>query len=142
MRYQGQSLVTPVSPKGILDFEFARTAERFMQLRLFLNPASFRTNIYLDFLFIGAYVWFLASACGWVKEKTGKESWSNVFTTVAISAGFFDICENFLLILIFDGKFDPSVLEIVFYCALIKFILAGLVVIYLLVSIPALFKRK
>ncbi|HEY0355058.1 MAG TPA: hypothetical protein VGC29_02570 [Flavisolibacter sp.] len=143
MRWQGSALITPVSPKGIIDLEFARTTERFNQLRLFLDQSAVLTNIYLDFIFIVAYTWFLYTACNYIRKKTGWNKWSLMFSTIAITAGMFDVCENFLLLLIFNGRFMPSLMEVVFWCAAIKFVLAGAVVVYLLLSWPfTLRKRK
>ena len=137
MRWQGSALVTPQSPKGIIDLEFAGTAERFFQLQLFWNIETVLQNIYLDFLLIVAYAWFFITACKAVNNK-----WSNTFSGIALSAAAFDLLENFLMILVLNGRFKPSVLQIVFYCAALKFILAGMVVLYLLISLPSVFRRK
>lgn len=136
-RWQGSSLVSPQSPGGIIDLEFAKTRERFLQLQLFWNSETVLQNIYLDFLLIIAYAWFLVTACKAVHNK-----WSAVFSGLALSAAAFDVLENFLMILVVNGRFSPSVLQIVFYCSAVKFILAGLVVLYLLISLPSIFKRK
>jgi hypothetical protein len=137
MRWQGSVLVTPQSPHGIIDLEFAKTAERFLQLQLFWNQDAVVRIIYLDFLFIVAYVWFLVAAC-----KAINNSKATIFSALAISAGAFDVLENFLMILVLNGRFNPSVLQIVYYCAAIKFLLAGIVVGYLIISLFRLFKRK
>ena len=142
MRYMGTPLITPVSPKGIIDVEFARTPERFRQLQLFLDPKQVATNIYLDFLFIAAYTWFLVTACTYIRNRTRWVKWSNVFIGLAIAAAILDACENFLMLLVFQGKFFPAVLQIIFYCALIKFVLAGIVVLFLLGSWPFVLRRK
>lgn len=137
MRWQGSSLITPQSPKGILDLEFAKTPERFQQLRLFWNQETVLQNIYLDFLFLAAYTWFLVTAC-----KAVNNSKSTVFSALAISAGAFDVLENFLMMLVLNGRFSPTVLQIVYYCAAVKFVLAGIVVGYLILSLFGLFKGK
>lgn len=136
-RWQGSSLISPQSPRGIIDLEFAKTPERFLELRLFWNIETVLQNIYLDFLFIIAYTWFLVTAC-----KAVNNRWSAIFSGLALSAAAFDVLENFLMILVLNGRFSPSVLQIVFYCAAVKFILAGMVVLYLLISLPSIFKRK
>ncbi len=142
MRWQGSSLVTPLSPKGIIDIEFARTAERFQQLRLFLNHQAVLTNIYLDFIFIAAYTWFLVAACRYISYKTHWQKWSNMFTSLAITAALFDVFENFLLILVWNERFKTTLLEVVFWCAAIKFVLAGAVILYLLLSWPFTLRRQ
>lgn len=137
MRWQGSALVTPQSPRGIIDLEFAKTADRLQQLQLFWNSETVLQNIYLDFLFLIGYTWFLVAAC-----KAVDNSKSTVFSGLAISAGAFDVLENFLMILVWNGRFHPSSLQIVYYAAAIKFILAAIVILYLIFSLFGLFKRK
>ena len=141
MRWQGRSLVTPVAPRGIVDMEFARTAERFFELRLFWNPGSVSTNIYLDFLFIAAYAWFLVTACIFIRERTAWTKWSNAFITISLAAAVFDLCENFLILLVLNGRFDTSILQIVFYCALLKFLLSGAAALFVLAGLPFAFVK-
>ena len=136
MRWQGNGLISPQSSKGIIDLEFAKTAERFHQLQLFWNHEAVLQNIYLDFLFIFSYTWFLVTAC-----KAVKNSKSNIFSGLAISAAAFDVLENFLMILVWNGRFDPSVLQIVFYVAAIKFLLIFIVVGFIILSLFGLFKK-
>lgn len=137
MRWQGSDLITPQSPKGIINLEFAKTPNRLHQLQLFWNSETVLQNIYLDFLFIAVYTWFLVEAC-----KAVKNTRSNLFSALAISAGAFDVLENFLMILVWNQRFDPSVLQIVYYVAAIKFLLAGIVIGYLILSLFGLFERK
>ena len=142
MRWQGNSLITPQSPNGVLDLEFAKTPEKFYQLRLFWNERNIRLNIFLDFLFIASYVWFLLAACNFVKSRITRIKLTNLFTSLVIAAGLFDVCENFLMLLVLNGRFSPNILQVVYYCAALKFILAGLTVLYLLLSLPFLFHRR
>lgn len=137
MRWHGQKLLTPQSRRGIIDLELAKTSERFYHLQLFWSPDLVLENIYLDFLFIFAYGWFLFTACKLVNNK-----WSAAFSEIALSACAFDILENFLMILVVDHRFSPSILEIVFYGAAIKFIMIGIIIVYLLLSFPFAFKKK
>lgn len=130
-------MITPQSPKGIIDLEFAKTPERLLQLQLFWNHETVLKNIYLDFIFILSYAWFLVSAC-----KAVNNNRSTIFQGIAISAAAFDVLENFLMILVWNGRFAPSVLQLVFYAAAIKFLLAGIVIGYLILSLFGLFKRR
>jgi hypothetical protein len=142
MRMQGSSLITTASPKGIIDLEFARTAERLKYLRLFLDHNAVVQNIFLDFLFIAGYTWFFVTACLFVKETNAWSKWSDHFKGIAIAAGLFDVCENFLILLVWNERFGPGLLQIVYYCAAIKFVLAGMVVMYLLISIPFVLRAR
>lgn len=136
MQWQGSGLITPQSSRGILDLEFAKTPQRFRQLQIFWNHETVLQNIYLDFLFIIAYTWFLVTAC-----KAVKNTRSSLFSALAISAGAFDVLENFLMILVWNGRFAPSLLQVVYYAAVIKFLLAGIVIGYLILSLYGLFKK-
>ena len=133
MRWQGNSLVTPISPKGIIDVEFAKTPERFRELRLFLNQDKLLLNLQFDFLFIIAYTWFLIAACQYIQLK---RSWKGdkIFRLFATAGGFFDVVENLLLIQLVKGTNDAFRVKLVFYCAAIKVVLLGIVVLYLLLS--------
>jgi len=137
LQRQGINLITPQSPRGIIDLEFAKTPARLNQLLLFWNQHTILQNIYLDFLFIIAYTWFLVTAC-----KAVKNSKSNIFSALTISAGAFDVLENFLLILVLNGKFNPSVLQIVYYAAAIKFILIVIVAGFIILSLFGLFRKE
>ncbi|HEX2606166.1 MAG TPA: hypothetical protein VHK91_02260 [Flavisolibacter sp.] len=144
MRWQGHALITPQSPRGILDLELAKTHERFLALQLFWDPVAVRTNLYLDFLLIAAYAWFFISGCRYVLHKTKWKRWTARMTTISIAAACFDIAENFLLLLILTGRFSTDVLQVVYYCAILKFLLAAIVAVYLLTALPIAFflKRK
>ena len=142
MRFQGQSLVTPASKLGILDLEFARTPERLQQLRLFWNTQDLFTNIYLDFLFIISYVWFLASVSLRIRKRSGWERAGKWAITMAFAAGFFDVLENFLMIMVYQGRFDTILLQMVFFLAVLKFALIFLVLFFILASLPFIFFKK
>lgn len=140
MKWQGADLITPVSPKGILDLEFARSDKTLAELKLFWNDRDLTLNIYLDFLFIAAYVWFLTTACRHMGKSGAK--WSGIFNGLALAAGSLDVLENCLMLLIWNGGLESSWLQAVYFIALIKFVLAGTVVLYLLVTLPLLFRRN
>jgi hypothetical protein len=137
MWWQGSALVTPQSPKGIIDLEFAKTPAKLQQLQFFWNHETVLQNIYLDFLFIAAYTWFLFTAC-----KAVKNSKSNLFSGLTVSAAAFDVLENFLMILVWNERFSPAILQVVFYVAATKFFLIVIVIGYLILSLFGLFKRE
>ena len=140
MRWQGAALVTPSSPNGIVDLEFASTDEKLRHLRLFWDHDTVVDNIFLDVLFIIAYTWFFVTGCRFIKNRR-QTKWNDWFIAIAFAAGLFDVLENLLMLLVWNGRFSAAALQIVFYAAAIKFILAGIIVIYLLISIPLLFKK-
>jgi hypothetical protein len=137
LQWRGSALVTPQSSKGIIDLEFAKTSERFHELQLFWNHEMVLQNIYLDFLFIAAYTWFLITAC-----KAVNNGGSQIFSALALSAAAFGVLENFLMVLVWNERFDPSVLQIVFFIAVIKFFLIAIVLGFFILSLFGLFKKK
>lgn len=137
MRWQGNNLITPQSTKGIIDLEFAKTRERFSQLKLFWNHEAVLQNVYFYFVFIIAYTWFFVTAC-----KAVRNTGSNTFSGIAISVAAFDVLEIFLMLLVWNERFDPSVLQMVYYVAVVKFLLAAVVAAYLIFSLFELFERK
>lgn len=142
MRWAGSSLVTPVSPGGILELEFAWDAVRLQQLKLFWNPSDLLKNILFDFIFIFAYTWFFISASSRVSEQSGWLTSGSWVAGLGTAAGLFDVLENFLMVMIFQEKFAPGLLKVVFVIAAIKFLLAALVLLYLLVSVVFIAMKK
>lgn len=140
MKWQGSYLITPASPNGILDVEFAKSSERFSHLQLFLDTGQLRTNLYLDFIFIAAYTWFLFAASNYFAETKGQRA-GVFFSSVALSAGMFDVLENVLLLMILNGRFSPSISLIIYYIALLKFMLVAAVILYLLVAALLVFRK-
>ena len=137
MRLQGNNLITPQSPRGIIDFELAQTERRFRQLLLFWDHETVLRNIYFNFLLIMAYAWFFVSAC-----KAVGNSGSTIFSGLTLSAGAFDILENFLMVLVWNERLSPSLLRVIFYAAILKFLLLVIVVGFLILSLFGLFKKE
>ncbi len=145
LRFQGAALKTPISKRAIVDLEFADTPQRIQELFVVWNMQTVRINVWIDFLFIIAYVSFLSLA-----SKTTAVKWKSIYfkqigyicSRLAFVAGLFDVCENILMLQTTDGSFTTVSLQFTFYCAAIKFILAGLIVMYLLISLPMILKRK
>ncbi|HEX6333829.1 MAG TPA: hypothetical protein VFZ78_06365 [Flavisolibacter sp.] len=143
MRWQGAALVTPQTPRGIIDLEFAGTVDRFRSMRMFIDSNAAMVNLYLDFLFIISYVWFLSSAAK-LAERTGfrliPSEWP---VRIAFLAGLLDIGENMLLLDALAAGGTRFTLQLTWWLALIKFTAAGIVVLFLLLAaIVLLFTRK
>jgi len=55
----------------------------------------------------------------------------------------FDIAENLLMLQTIGGHYTNASLELTFYCAAIKFLLAGLIILYCIISLlPGLIRKK
>lgn len=144
MRYQGAVLVTPQSPRGILDLEFADTPAKLQSLLLLWDHDSVKLNIGLDFLFIAAYASFFflltrqtASISTGFMRKVGQ-----VLSRLCWLAAILDVVENGLMWFSFEQYYSPNSLVLTYYCAFCKFVLVGLAILYLLLSVPAWVKQK
>jgi hypothetical protein len=146
MRFQGSSLKTTTSPRGIIDLEFANTPQRLHELLLRWDISVVKMNIWLDFLFIVSYVLFLSIAAGLCAEKWPERSVPRqaglFFAKITYVAGILDIAENLLMLQSIQGNFTDVSLQLTFYCAAVKFILAALILIYLVGSIPFVIRKK
>ena len=145
LRFQGAALKTPISKRAIVDLEFADTAQRVQELFAVWNIETVRINVWIDFIFIIAYTSFLSLA-----SKATASNWKNDFvkqigyilSRLAFVAGLFDVCENILMLQTTVGSFTPVSLQLTFYCAAIKFLIAVSIVLYLLISLPVILKKK
>ncbi len=145
MRWQGAVLITPDSPRAIVDLELVNQPERVQTILHGWNIKDVRLNIQIDFLFIVAYVFFLAlasegMASKWANSKMQFLGW--LMARMALVAGVLDIAENLLMLQTIDQHYSPLSLSLTRNIALIKFSLVGIVLLYLLISIPNLFKKK
>jgi hypothetical protein len=139
LRWQGASLVTTVSPKGIVNLEMATQPRQVTVLMDTWDLSVAKMNIWIDFLFIVSYVAFLAFASEAVSSKWKNQGMKIIGLTlarVAIVAGVLDIGENLLMLQTIAGNFTVISLQMTHYFATIKFTLAAIVLIYLLISIP------
>ena len=132
MRLQGQSLVTPASPLGILDLEFAKTEERLQQLLIFWNAKDIYTNIFLDFLFIATYTWLFLEALKLLQSENNP-TFFRVLVIITLLAAILDVAEN-LLMLVVIKQAATSTLTVIYWIAIIKFLSAGLVLLIIFYS--------
>ena len=144
MRWQGAVLKTAESPRAIVDLELANQPEQVQALLNVWNIKDVRLNIQLDFLFIVAYVFFLAIASEGIaaKWRTPKmQLLGRVMARFALVAGVLDIAENLFMLKTIDQHYSLLSLNLTRYAALIKFGLVGIILLYLMISLPNLFKK-
>ena len=145
LRWQGASLVTTVSSKGIVDLEMATNPSQIRVLMDTWDLQVAKMNIWIDFLFIVSYVAFLAFAA-----ESASANWKNqgmriiglTLARVAVVAGVLDIGENLLMLQTIAGNFTLISLQMTHYFATIKFTLAAIVLIYLLISLPVILRNN
>ena len=145
LRWEGACLKTAISPRGILDLEFADTPARLNELMNIWNRNIVRGNIWLDFLFIVSYVMFLSIA-----SELTSAFWSHtiikkmglLLAKAAYFARILDIAENLLMLQSIAGNETVNSLQLTAFCAGLKFIIAGIVLLYLIISLPVIFRNK
>ena len=145
MRWEGAPLKTPTTPRAILDLEFADNAHRLNEVLSVWSLTVVKGNIWLDFLFIVSYVLFLSIAAEYcaMKWPAGSGRQLGLFMArAAYIAGVLDISENLLMLQSVAGHYSSQSLQLTYYCAAIKFVLAGLILLYILLSLPITLRQK
>ncbi|HET9055637.1 MAG TPA: hypothetical protein VFN30_02200 [Chitinophagaceae bacterium] len=151
LQLQGQKLRTIATPLGILNLEFAKTTEEAeMVITAWQSDTSVdliataKWAIWLDFIFIFFYSFFLFGACKRIyhhghkwQRKAGRE-----FAYGSLIAGVLDVIENILMLQALDGHYGLFSTLLTFICAIIKFTLVGLAVLYILLGIKRLFHHN
>jgi putative Mn2+ efflux pump MntP len=146
MRVQGSSLTTDLSPRGILDLEFADTTDRLVELVAGLDLSVIRINIWLDFVFIFFYTWFLSLAGRRIALRWGPRNEFRrtgfFLAKAAFVAGVFDVMENILMLKSIAGDYSAFSLQATFYCAWIKFMILLFILLYIMISLPRIIRKK
>lgn len=146
LRWQGSTLQTTTSPRGIVDLEFAITAQRLQELLIRWDITVVRINIWLDFIFIISYTFFLSLCAEMYASKWQPNSLLSragyLLAKLAFAAGIFDIAENLLMLQSIAGNYTDNSLQLIFYCAAIKFMLVFFIFLYLIISFPLGFRKK
>ncbi len=117
----------------------ARNAERIIEIwRNAGLEQDARISLWLDFAFLLAYPLGLALAC-WALANGG----SGWFAQTGICIGFsvlvcvpLDAAENIALLRMLDKGADDVTARVAAVCAAIKFLLAGLAMLYVVIALP------
>jgi len=142
LQLSGRYLVTKEAPFGIVSFEFAGdliNAQTIMNSWGQNGKVYAGLNLGMDYLFLVAYTLLLASASILVTERV-KAKWEQMRITGYIIvigcllAGFLDAIENYALINILVGNGSDFLAQLALWCAIPKFVLVGLGIIYLSVG--------
>jgi hypothetical protein len=145
LQWQGASLKRNISPRGIVELELATQPRQIAILMEVWDKSVVKMNIWIDFLFIVTYVAFLALASEAVSAKWKNQSFKIIGLTLArisVVVGVLDIGENLLMLQTIAGNFTLVSLQMTHYFATIKFTLAAIVLIYLLISIPVVVRNS
>ena len=145
LRWQGAPLKTPLSPRAIVDLELAGTPQRLHALLMNWDLSVVKMNIWLDFLFIVSYTLFLsiaAAICAMKWQAGIMRQLGLTLVRLAYLAGILDVTENLLMLQSITGNFTSLSLQLTYYCASIKFGLAAIILLYLLVSLPVAIRKN
>ena len=150
MQLLGQPLVTKAAPAGIVSFEFAGNVERSQaimaswrhELRVFAG-----LNLGFDYVFMIAYGSTIGLACvlaakGWQDERPGLALMGFILAWGSIVAAGFDAVENYALIRILVGSLNENWPVVAKWCAVVKFLLVGIGILYVLGSALIQFLAK
>ncbi|MDH5599331.1 MAG: hypothetical protein OEY34_09405 [Cyclobacteriaceae bacterium] len=133
MQYTGSFLKNAISPMGILSFEFAKTSFQIHSIIInweLLNRMNWvYRNMYIDFVFIIAY-----SGLFWqlILYVCSSDRLNRILVFLPFIAGLFDVIENIFLLTMLGGTFIGELSRVTFYVATLKFIVIGMVLIFIL----------
>ncbi len=138
--WSGASLRTEAAPWGIVSFEFAGDlagAEAMLASWGHEGVVAAAFNLGLDYAFLLAYAVALALACVAVVDgvKARAGGYARIGAVVAwtpFGAVLLDAVENAALIQVVFGAQAAVWLVLAWWCALVKFILVGLGILYVL----------
>lgn len=140
---------TGLPDPGIVEFEVAGTGERSLEILTGWGSSGrddAARSIRWDYVFIVAYSTTLALACLWRIDETRRRhhrAMASTAAAAAVVAGLLDVAENLFLqaqIDRFDESADPGAYDSdavwAFVFAVSKFLLIGLVLVFLLSLLP------
>lgn len=144
MRWHGKPLTqNPLTKTGILSLEFAKTKQQADIIATsWKNERVHYTaivNTSVDFIFIFFYSLFLFACCYWFSLKqTGiVKKLSQTIALLGLTAGLLDCVENYFLLKMLSFTISNFETAFTFWIAAVKFSLAALAVIWILIQ-PAL----
>jgi hypothetical protein len=144
----GASLITPKTSGGILNIEmpFKKTvADSIIKIWQHTTNTAGTNNIIVakqntwwDFLFIPFYSLFLFFAAAQLANYfTGDfNKWGKILGKAAFVVAALDIAENILLFQMLNGNTSEAVVLLTSVCAAIKWLLAIIIVLYILLTAP------
>lgn len=143
----GQPLQTPAAPRGIVSYEFAGTTE---QVAAILAGWDEQARIHaafslgFDYLFMPLYAMTIALGCLWAAERWRWRllaGLGGLFAWGAWLAAVFDAVENLALWQLLTGAVAGFWPVLAWWCALVKFVLIGLGLLYIVAGAVAGLER-
>lgn len=137
LRYHSK-LEHQVSPLGIVSLELAKSGAEVKNIVTTWKDAGLirnaRQNIWLDFLFIPFYSLLFYTLCGSisVRMKGFAAKMGVMLAFFAVIAGLLDVLENILMLVSLGGVFSGITAMLTSFFAILKFILLGLALLYVI----------
>lgn len=147
----GRPLVTNAAPQGIVSYEFAGD---FVTARSILDSWGTMGQVYaglslgLDFLFLFAYAGSIGLGCVLAARKLASQSRLVYQVGVWLAwgllvAAFLDYLENYALIRLLLGSELALWSTMAYWCAIPKFVLVGIGLLYVMVGgLVTLLRRR
>lgn len=143
MSSAGSRLNTDAAPYGIVSFELARSPQRAQAILDSWDQAAQVQAAFiqgLDFLYLLLYSTTIAIACLWAGKTLGKAGWPLAALGTLLAWGLWlaalsDALENLALVEILFGRNTTPWPEIAAACAIIKFSLIFLGLVYALYAL-------
>jgi small-conductance mechanosensitive channel len=143
MNGAGSSLNTEEAPYGILSLELAGSQQRAKAILDSWDQAAQMRAAFiqgLDFLFLVLYSTTIGLACLWAGETLKRVGWSPSALGIPLAwglwlAAFCDALENVALVVMLFGSITSPWPEIAVVCAVIKFVLIFLGLVYALYAL-------
>lgn len=143
MNSVGSVLNTVEAPYGIVSFELAGSPQKAnVILDSWDTPAQLRAAFIqgLDFLYLILYSTTIALACLWAGETLARAGWPLASVGRPLAWGLWlaalcDAVENIALVIVLFGRNQSPLPEIAAICALVKFLLIFLGLVYTLYAL-------
>ena len=148
--HSGELAKSPLTKAGIVSLELAKTKsnadaiiKEWRSNAQNLQQHAIR-NTYIDFIFILFYSLFLYAACYTISLYQTKRlaAISRIISLLALTAGFLDVIENYLLLQMLQHPFGETIPLATFYIAAVKFLFVGIAVLWLLILLLFYFIKK
>ncbi len=145
-----QTLITQTAPRGIVSFELAGSIEKTRQILNEWGPegkAYATLSLGLDYLFLIVYALFISLACIRIARHLKSRfsfvaAWGFVLGWALFLAALLDAIENFALIkLAFESQHESWPI-IARWCAVIKFGIVGVGLVYILSGVLFIIVQK
>ncbi len=140
----GKELKTPVTPKGILNLEFAYDTIKTRAITMAWSPINAqgqdlitvaKKNTWYDFGFLFFYSLFLYCLCYMLaKQLPRSKRIGRLLGRGAILAGVLDTLENTGMLITLDSTHENSIATATTFFAAVKWMLALLAVLYVLIA--------